>query len=510
MMSSQEFLQKLERFSSGVPGLDRVLDGGFFAGGVYIIEGEPGAGKTILANQLCFHQVKSGRRTLYVTLLAESHARLLQHLQNLTFFDAAPIPDRLTYVSGFRALEEGGLAALLELVRREMRGQAATLVVLDGFAAVGESAASDREFKKFVQELQVYASLGSCTFFLLSSGMSADQGRVQPVHTMVDGLVRLTDHVFGARAQRELHVQKFRGSRYLRGVHSFDIGDDGIVVYPRLESFSADLADASSDERMSIGVRGVDAMLHGGLLRGSTTMLLGPTGVGKTLLGYRFLGCSNAAERGVLFSFYETPKRALAKADGIGLDLKTRCEQGHLEVAWQSPVETSLDGIGGRILETIDRSKAVRLFIDGFDALQNAAAYPERVPQFFAALGRELRARGVTAVHSAELRAIFAPQIEAPARGLSPLLENLILLRFVELRRQVRRAVSVLKMRDSDFDSTLRELVIDNQGLRVGSAFDDTESVLTGLAREVPASRREGGGKRPAPKSKVKRTRRRG
>jgi circadian clock protein KaiC len=316
-MSSHDFVQKLARLSSGVPGLDRVLGGGLFDGGVYIVEGMPGAGKTILANQIGFHQVKAGRRVIYITLLAESHARLLQHLQSLTFFDPAVIPDRLTYVSGFRVLEEGGLQALLDLVRKEMRAQNATLVVLDGFAAVGETAATDRDFKKFVHELQVYASLASCTFFLLSSGSGSDQRVVAPVHTMVDGLIRLSDHVFGARAQRELHVQKFRGSRYLRGVHSFEISDDGIAIYPRLESFSADLADASGNERLSTGIAGLDKVMTGGLRRGSTTMLLGPTGVGKTLFGYRFLSCSRPNEKGVLFSFYETSKAAIAKADGI-------------------------------------------------------------------------------------------------------------------------------------------------------------------------------------------------
>src|SRR5260221_6867944 len=172
-MSSHEFVQPLARFTSGVAGLDRVLNGGFFAGGVYIVEGIPGSGKTILANQICFHHVKKNRRVLYVTLLAESHARLLQHLQDLSFFDAAAIPDHLTYVSGFRALEDGGLKALLELVRKELRGRSAGLVVLDGLAAVGESAETDREFKKFVHELQVFAGLSSCTFFLLSSGSSS-------------------------------------------------------------------------------------------------------------------------------------------------------------------------------------------------------------------------------------------------------------------------------------------------------------------------------------------------
>src|ERR1700761_4059538 len=200
-MTKESFVQELTRFSSGIAGLDRILDGGFFQGGVYLIEGVPGAGKTILANQICFHHAKTDGRALYVTLLAESHSRLLQHLQDLTFFAPEAIPERLTYVSGFRVLEDEGLKGLMDLLRKELRSHHATMVVLDGFAAVGESADSDRAFKKLVHELQIHAGLAKCTFFLLSSGIAEF---VQPVHTMVDGLVKLTDHTFGVRSEREI------------------------------------------------------------------------------------------------------------------------------------------------------------------------------------------------------------------------------------------------------------------------------------------------------------------
>lgn len=484
-MSAREFAPHLKRFSSGIPGLDRILDGGFFTGGVYIVEGAPGAGKTILANQIAFNAVRQGSRVLYVTLLAESHSRLIQHLQDMTFFDGSAIPEQLTYVSGFRALEEGGLKALLDVVRKELRAQSATVVVLDGFAAVGESAGSDREFKKLVNELQVHASLSSSTFFLLSSGLT-DAGSVQPVHTMVDGLLRLSDHTFGVRAQRELHVQKFRGSRYLRGIHSFDIGNDGIRVHPRLESFSADLADASTSECLAFGILDLDRMLGGGLRVGSTTMILGPTGVGKSLLGYSFLARSTAEEPGLLFSFYESPKGVIAKSANIGIDLKSLCEDSAVELMWHSPVETSLDVIGGRMLDGIDRRKVKRVFIDGFNALTSSATYPERVEQFFGALVRELRARGVTTLYAAELHEIFAPHIAPPTPGISPLLDNLVLLRFVEVNAELRRVISVLKMRDCSFDTELRQFAICDTGILVGERFRHAEGVLTGVARERP------------------------
>jgi circadian clock protein KaiC len=486
-MSSHDFSPPLARLTSGVPGLDQVLSGGFFAGGVYMLEGVPGAGKTILANQICFHHVGQGERALYITLLAESHARLLQHLQELAFFDPGAIPDRLTYASGFRALEESGLRGLLDLLRKELRAQKASLVVLDGVAAVGESAESDREFKKFVHELQVHAGLMPCTFFLLSSALSGGPGNVQPVHTMVDGLLRLSDRVFGVRAQRELHVAKLRGSAYLRGVHTFDISDEGIQVHPRLESLGEAPGPLGRVEKVSTGLAGFDTMVNGGLVRGSTTMLLGPTGVGKTMLGYQFISASSGAEKGLLFTFYETPERALAKADGIGLGLARSCERGDLEILWQSPVENSLDAIAERLLAAVDRRGAKRLFIDGFGAFEYAAAYPERVPQFFASLQRELQRRQVTTVYSSELRQIFSPAIEAPVRGLSPLLENLVLLRFVELHGDVLRALSVIKMRDSAFDPAIRTFLVSEHGIEIGDDFRTVEAVLTGVGHDTNA-----------------------
>jgi circadian clock protein KaiC len=504
-MSAHEFVTHLPRFTSGIPGLDRVLNGGFFAGGVYIVEGAPGAGKTILASQICFHRAKHGQRVLYVTLLAESHARLLQHLQDMSFFDAAAIPEHLTYVSGFRVLEGGGLRALLDLLGKELQAQTANVVILDGFAAVGESAETDREFKKFVHELQVQAVLGTCTFFLLSSGTSGE-GAVQPVHTMVDGLVRLSDRIFGVRAQRELQVQKFRGSRYQRGLHSFEISDDGIRVYPRLESSSATSGENSSSSRLSIGIPRLDAMIGGGLRTTSTTMILGPSGVGKTVVGYRFLACSTAEEKGLLFSFYETPERVLAKSRGVGIDLAASYDGGDVELVWQSPVESTLDAIGWRILESVDRVGAKRLFVDGFNALESASAHPERVPQFFAALNRELQSRGVTTVYAAELHQIFSPQIAAPLRGLSPLIENMLLMRFVELRAQLRRTLSVIKLRDSEFDPAICEFSLTSHGLDVVDSLDGAEELMTGVAHETPRARSQKPARRRA-QTKPKRRR---
>src|SRR5256884_8350291 len=143
----------LERVPSGMPGLDTILCGGFLRGGIFIIQGSPGAGKTILGNQICFHHVAAGGRALYATVLAENHARMLLHIGQLGFFEEKAIPDRLYYISAFRALEQEGLPAVLHLLRREVQVRGASILVLDGLSAIEESAASTRELKKFIHAL---------------------------------------------------------------------------------------------------------------------------------------------------------------------------------------------------------------------------------------------------------------------------------------------------------------------------------------------------------------------
>jgi circadian clock protein KaiC len=157
------------RRPTGIEGLDRILEGGFLASGVYIVQGPPGAGKTILANQACFNHAAAGGRALYVTLLAESHSRLFTHLKRMAFFDESAIPARVYYIGGYSVLEAGGLEALVTLIRGAVQKQKATLLVVDGLVSAQESSPTDREFKKFIHEIQTLADLTECTVLLLTN-----------------------------------------------------------------------------------------------------------------------------------------------------------------------------------------------------------------------------------------------------------------------------------------------------------------------------------------------------
>jgi circadian clock protein KaiC len=473
----------LERIATGVPGLDEVLKGGFFEGAVYIVRGTPGAGKTILANQICFQHARQGKRALFVTLLAENHARMLQHLEQMSFYDAHLIPKYVYYISAFRVLEENGLKGMMDLLRREMRAHEASILILDGLIAVEETSTSDREFRKFIHELQAHAAIAGCCTLLLTNGR---RGEYHPEHTMVDGLITLEDVPYGKRRQRELEVRKFRGSASLRGRHPFQITDDGLLVHPRPESRFLRNQSSTEAEKISTGIEQLDVMVNGGLIADSSTLLLGPSGAGKTTLGTAFLQKSSKAEPGLHFGFYESRERLVANAQLIGIDLQSRVAAGDLEILWRPPFERILDGLGNELVDAVRRRKVKRLFIDGWGGFAATAETQERLSPFFAALANELRSLGVTTICAMETENLIGPELHLPIQGISAVTENMILLRFAEYQGQLRRLISIMKTRGGGFDHKLREFEIGPQGLRFVDSFRNAEGVLSGSGTERP------------------------
>jgi circadian clock protein KaiC len=486
MTRSDDEVPALERLPTRIAGLDEILHGGLLEGGVYIIQGSPGAGKTILANEICFRHAAAGGRAAYVTLLAEMHTRLLQHLRPMEFFDESVIPDSLYYISAFHTLEGDGLKGLIDVLRREIKGQRAKLLVVDGLVAAQESAPSDRDFKKFIHELQAHCSASGCTALLLTSGVLRT---VSAEHTMVDGILELDDQLFEFRNERSLLVRKFRGSGFLRGRHSFRISDRGVLFFPRIEAVfaSASQPDVISDARIELGIPGIDRMLMGGLPAGANTGLIGASGIGKTTIGLHYLSASSAAEPGLYFGFFETPERLRLKARHLGLSLAPAIERGDLELLWQPQRENVLDELAHRLVDAVGRRKVKRLFIDGLGGFIESATSPQRISRFFACLSNELRALGATTLFTMEVPDVVGPVVRVPATGLSAILENMIFLRFVERGSSLHRLISVHKVRDSAHDFALREFFITDRGVHVGEVLEGVEGVTTGVARE-PAS----------------------
>jgi circadian clock protein KaiC len=481
------------RVSSGVPGLDAVLGGGFLRSGVYIVRGIPGTGKTTLGHQICFAHIRGedagapDGRALYVTLLAESHARMMMHLDGMSFFDPTAVPDRLYYVSAFMTLEEEGLRGLVALMRREATRLGAGVAVLDGLVAAAAAARDDNEFKRFIHDLQAIAGATGCTVFFLTSAGVGDSG-LTPEQTMVDGIVELHRLPRNAVTERRLEVHKFRGSSHLDGRHSLRITTDGVVVHPRFEAIYGDPPEEDPDGgRVTTGVADLDAVLRGGLPAATSTLVVGPSGAGKTTLGLHFLTASSSDQPGLLFGFYETPPRLLAKARALGLDLDRVVEAGQAQLLWQAPTERSLDALGHHLVGAVRRLGARRVVVDGIGGFEEAAAEPERLKRFFAALANELRASGATTLFTVEVPRLFGQEVDLPMTGVSAVAENMLLMRLVELDGRLRRTLGVLKVRDSDFDPSLQGFSIGPSGIALSPrAFEGAEGVTTGVAHRVP------------------------
>jgi len=473
---------QLKRVRSGVRGLDEILRGGFFGGGLYIVEGAPGVGKTILGNQICFNQAVGGNKVLYVTLIAETVGRMLLNIKGLSFYDEVAVGNGIFYVSGFNALKKDGLTGLLHLLRREVASRHATTLIVDGFASASDHAQSREELKLFVQQLQTQADAADCTVFLLTN---PSEQKPSSEETMVDGIITLGTSILEWRSARELCVRKFRGSSYLQGVHSYDITENGIIVYPRLETLTSPITDINGDmRRISSGNPRLDLMLGGGYPARSSTMVIGPSGTGKTTLGLQFLAQSSAEEKGLLFGFYETPARIGTKVKAIYPSLVEKLVAGHVQILWQPPTDQFLDELADRILSNIKQRKVKRLVIDGLGGFKKALR-SRPIEPFFSALIHELRALEVTTICTAEVMEIVGPTMTVPLQGLSDVTDNHILLRFVESGARLYRLMSILKVRDSAFDSDLRQVSLSAAGFELAEDSANAKSILAQRVAKV-------------------------
>lgn len=454
------------RLCSGISGLDQILAGGFIEGASYIIQGQPGAGKTILSNQIAFEHVARGGRVLYVTLLSESHERLFQALDSLSYFDRSKLGNEIIYVSVFQTLRDEGLDEVVTLLRKETKRHNATLLVFDGLLNARDRAANNFDVKTFVAEVQGQAAFVGCTvLFLTSSGGN----EISPEHTMVDGVIELSETLTGVRSVRQVQIRKSRGSKSLSGLHKFEITNDGVIIYPRLETLAdpAKVIRQPGQGRIASGLPELDALIGGGLPSASVTLIAGPTGSGKTTLGLQFLAQSTSGEPGLHFGFFETPLRLRRKADMLGISLPA--EDNHsLTIEWNHLADNLADKLAERLLSRIRALGIKRLFIDGVTGFERATVHRPRLLEFFATLTDELRLEGVTTLATWETRELVQGDFNAPMSDISAILDNMILLRHIEEQHQLFRSISIQKMRDSDFDTATRTLAFSKGGLVIG------------------------------------------
>jgi circadian clock protein KaiC len=393
------------------------------------------------------------------TLLSETHDLMLANLRGFRFFEPTLVGDRVQYLNLFDALVEDGLDGVVASIRQVVRETNASLLIIDGATALEDVATSPIALRRFAH---------------------------------VDGVIALTNERTDARHVRLLEVLKLRGGQHVTGTHEFAISGNGLTVFPRLESVAGrNRPPENLGERavLGTGVAGLDAMLGGGLLPLSSTLVMGTPGAGKTLLGLSFLlEGAKLGERGLIAGFHETEPDLIAQAEGIGLNLQGAVESGLIRILWNPPLELSADSWAWQLLQTVREHRPQRVFVDAVTDIQRFIESPQRVPNYASALTNELRALGATALIATEIDAYVDDQLVVPVPAASATMDNGILLRQVELRSSLHRLVSVLKARQMGTDPAIREFVIGEQGITISGLFGASSGLLTGRATTDPVS----------------------
>jgi circadian clock protein KaiC len=478
---------------SGVPQLDVVLGGGIPRGDLLLVVGAPGSGKTTLVCQVAFHAAKRGQNVLFVSTLSEPASRLVKHLRTLSFWDDATLGRHVFFESIFPVVRNG-VDSLVDALVESVRSHKASLIVLDGFASLRDLHPDSRELRTFVNQLAVAMSSLDCTTLVTSSDVPDMRSPTSPPEfTMSDSIVELSQSLAGAQHRRTLRAWKVRGAEPLLGPHAFRITQDGLKVFPRISTrvLTLERDEPSEDIRVSWGQSELDVLTTGGLPRGSSTIVAGVSGTGKTLLALQYLLDGAArGEPGLLVSFRESRQQLVRKAGSFDLDLATPLADGRITIMRRLPVDLEIDELLHHVWSELERTGATRLVFDSVSELEHALTSDHKSGSL--AVFMELaRVRGVTSVMVRAVGSAVGPELEFAASPLEVLAENVLLLRNVQLGETLFRVLSVLKMREAAHDASSRQYALEATGFRVLPATGKSAELLRRLLRQ-PSENRAG------------------
>jgi circadian clock protein KaiC len=468
----------MELLTTGIPELDLALDGGLPAGSLVVIGGGPGTGKTILGQQICFANATEERKALFYTTYSAPHAKLIRFLRPFDFFDETAVERRVQFLNLESLLlrEEGAgfepLASAVAEVVRSTFEQQPSVVVVDGFKAL-RVFADERDVWRMFYDLSGRVAHTDTVLVILGE-YTTEEMEANSEFSLADVIIQLANEPQHPFDRRWARVSKRRGGSPLPGRHTLTIDRRGIVVSPRLESLIPQAARLDED-RLPTGVPRLDRLMGGGIPAGDVTALLGPSGSGKTAAALRFIveGIEHG-ERCLYVSFQEDADQLVKKAASFGWDVAAARESGQL--GFYHVYETlNLDIVGSMIRAEVAGGDHRRVVVDSLAELAYAARETERFPAYARTLSGFLRAAGATALLTSETPTFG--RLDEPLHGLSFLFHNVVLLRYIERESELRRALAVLKMRDSEHDKGIWQFEIDEHGPRVSEKLHD----LTGL-----------------------------
>ena len=470
----------INRLATGVPGLDEVLGGGLPELSFNLIAGPPGCGKTTLAHQMMFALATPEFRAIYFTVLGEPPLKMLRYQQQFDFFDSEAINRSIRFINLSDDTLTGDLDRVLARIVAEVESYGPSLVFVDSFRSVVQSASPpnspEKTLQQFVQQLGMLMTSWQATTFLI--GEYFVETDANPVFTVADGLIWLRQSVQRNSMVRKMEVMKMRGQPTLPGLHTFRISNAGLEVFPpaAVKASPRESSVAAPPARLQTGVPGLDDMLGGGIPRGYSVLVAGPSGSGKSILAASFLAeGARLGETGVIAAFEQHPQHSRNQV------ITQLIASGQVGLVDSHALDLSIDEIVQLLLREISRLGASRVVIDSLSGFELAVAptFREDFRESLSRLTMALASTGVTVLMTSELEDRYSDLRFSPY-GTAFLTDAIIVQRYIEVDSRLRRVMAVVKVRASAHSDELCEFTIGAHGIELGQTLPDQEGLLGG------------------------------
>lgn len=482
----------IRKLHTGVPGLDEILGGGLPQFSFNLIAGAPGSGKTTLAQQIMFGLAGPKCHAVYFTVVGEPPLKMLRYQQQYGFFDMERVDESVRFVNLSQDVVGGTLEKLFARIVREVEATSPSLVFVDSFRTVAQSAKGDSgsvDLQHFVQQLAVRLTGWEATTFLIGE-YHPHEAEHDPVFTVADGLLWLHQSLDRNSMVRKIQVMKMRGQAPVPGLHTFRITGDGVQVFPRVIVPQPEKPGQKHKprKRLMLDNEELDEMLGGGIPAGYSVLVAGPSGSGKSVLATEFIMSGiRHDEPGILAVFEKRPNEYSQTPPG-GSAFEKMIRQGKVGVIHSRPLDLSIDETLYEIVEEIHRLKAKRLVVDSLSGFELALAptFREDFRESLYRMVAVLTGMGITMIMTAELEDSYTDLRFSP-HGTAFLTDVIIMQRYIELKGKLQRVMSVVKVRGSAHSKEIRAFEITKTGLVIGKALGDYDGLLTGHPDQAAA-----------------------
>jgi circadian clock protein KaiC len=475
----------IRKVPTGIPGLDAIMGGGLPEFSFNIVAGGPGCGKTTMAHQFVFANATPERPALYFTILGESAIKMLRYQQQYTFFDPAKLNGAIRFINLSQVVLEQNLSAVLEAVVREVEAARPSIVVVDSFRTALRKTTdlTEMDVQFFVQQLALHLTSWEATTFLIGEYVEAEI-RENPIFTVSDGLIWLSQVTERNSVVRKLQILKLRGQSSVPGLHTFRITNEGLQTFSRTLGLAERRPRPEKRPRLSSGVPALDTMMGGGIPVGDSVLVAGASGTGKSVFAGHFIteGLRHG-ESAIMAVFEERPEDVKRRAKNLGQDLEKAEREGKLKILYLRPMDLSVDESLQAILDAVKELDAKRLVIDSLVGFEMALA-PGFRTDFRESLYRMMATvtgAGVTVLNTVELDESFT-EFRFSHYMVSFLADDILRLRYVDIDGVLRRILAVVKMRDSQHSKDIREFEITGKGVGLtGRRLNEYRALITGI-----------------------------